>query len=61
MIEVNKVKGSPRQRHSTLVRRTEIIEAAKKIIVKFGSEHVTIKRLASEVGISQGAIYRHFR
>ncbi len=42
------------------VRQQQIINAARKIIVTSGSEHVTIKRLASEVGISEAAIYRHF-
>jgi len=50
------------QKHETnAVRRMQIMEAAGKIIVRRGSEHVTIKDIAQEVGISEAAIYRHFR
>jgi len=48
-------------RENTEVRRTQIVDAARKIIVKYGSEHVTIKRIASEVRISEANIYRHFK
>jgi AcrR family transcriptional regulator len=46
---------------TTLVRRIEIVEAAGRLISKYGSENLTIKGLASEVGLSDAAIYRHFR
>jgi AcrR family transcriptional regulator len=46
---------------NTAVRKKQIIGAARKVIIKYGSEHVTIKRIAKEVGISEGAIYRHFK
>jgi AcrR family transcriptional regulator len=49
------------RRESTAVRQEQIIEAAQKLILKYGSEHVTIRRIAKEVGISEGAIYRHFK
>jgi AcrR family transcriptional regulator len=49
------------KRKSTSVRQEQIIEAAQKLILKHGSEHVTIRRIAKEVGISEGAIYRHFK
>jgi AcrR family transcriptional regulator len=35
--------------------------AARKLIMRSGSEHVTVRNLAKEVGISEGAIYRHFK
>jgi TetR/AcrR family fatty acid metabolism transcriptional regulator len=50
-----------RRRESTSVRQEQIIDAAQKLILKNGSEHVTIRRIAKEVGISEGAIYRHFK
>ncbi len=50
-----------RKRHSTIVRQDQIIDAARKLVVKYGSEHVTVGRIAKEVGISEGAIYRHFK
>jgi len=46
---------------NTAVRRAQIIEAAGKIIIRRGSEHLTVKGIASEVGISEGDIYRHFK
>jgi AcrR family transcriptional regulator len=50
-----------KKRHNTTIRQDQIIEAARKLVVKYGSEHVTVGRIAKEVGISEGAIYRHFK
>jgi AcrR family transcriptional regulator len=50
-----------RQHSSTEVRRKQIVNAAAKLIVKYGSEHVTIKKIAQEIGTSEAAIYRHFK
>jgi AcrR family transcriptional regulator len=49
------------KRKDTLVRQKEIVSAARKIIVKYGSEHVTVRRMAKEIGITEGAVYRHFK
>ena len=49
------------KRSSTVVRRKQIISAAGKLIVKYGSEHVTVRRIADEIGTSESAIYRHFK
>lgn len=50
------------QKHeNTLVRQKQIVSAARKLIVKFGSEHVTVRKMAKEIGVSEGAIYRHFK
>ncbi len=49
------------KRESSSIRQGQIIDAARKVIVKYGSEHVTIKRIAREVGISEANIYRHFK
>jgi AcrR family transcriptional regulator len=49
------------ERKHSLVRRRQIVSAARKLIVKYGSEHVTVRRIAKEIGVSEGAIYRHFR
>ena len=48
------------KRKTTEFRQQQIIEAAAKLIFKYGSEHLTVKRIASEVKISEAAIYRHF-
>ncbi len=50
-----------RTHKSTEIRQQQIVSAAKKVIIKYGSEHVTVKRIAKEVGISETAIYRHFK
>lgn len=49
------------KRQSTFLRRKQIIDASRKLILKYGSEHVTVKRIAKEIGISDGAIYKHFK
>jgi AcrR family transcriptional regulator len=49
------------QRENTEVRQKQIVSAARRLIVKFGSEHVTVRRMAKEIGVSEGAIYRHFK
>jgi AcrR family transcriptional regulator len=50
-----------RKYESTKVRQEQIVNAARVVIVKHGSEHVTVKKIANEVGISEAAIYRHFK
>jgi AcrR family transcriptional regulator len=49
------------RRKDTLSRRRQIVLAARKLIVKYGSEHVTIRRIAEEIDVTEGAIYRHFK
>src|SRR5512137_1985229 len=46
---------------STNVRKKQIMDAARKLIMRAGSEHVTVRNMAKEVGISEAAIYRHFK
>jgi AcrR family transcriptional regulator len=43
------------------MRRGQIIKASRKLIMRYGSEHVTVRRIAAEIGISEGALYRHFK
>jgi AcrR family transcriptional regulator len=50
----------PVKRETSPIRRKQIVDAARKLIITRGSEHITIKGLAHEVGISEAAIYRHF-
>jgi AcrR family transcriptional regulator len=49
------------RRQKTDVRQRQIVSAARRLIVKYGSEHVTVRRVAKEIGVSEGAIYRHFK
>lgn len=51
----------PKKRETTDVRQQQIVAAAGSLIFKYGSEHLTVKRIAAEVGISEAAIYRHFK
>ena len=49
------------KRENAETRRKEIIDAARKLIIRYGIEKLTLKRVAIEVGISEAAIYRHFK
>ncbi len=44
-----------------LTRKEQIVNAARKLVIKCGSENVTVRRIAKEVGVSEAAIYRHFK
>ncbi len=46
---------------TTEIRQRQIIAAARRLIVARGAEHVTVRRIAREVGLSEAAIYRHFK
>ena len=43
------------------VRRHQIVQTARKIVANHGMTFFTIQELAREVGVSEGAIYRHFK
>jgi AcrR family transcriptional regulator len=49
------------EHRNTIVRQKQIIDAARKLIIRRGSEHIRVREIAKMVGISEGAIYRHFR
>lgn len=49
------------KRANTITRQRQILSSARKLIVKYGSEHVTVRRIAKGIGVSEGAIYRHFK
>ncbi|RKD15194.1 transcriptional regulator [Pelobium manganitolerans] len=42
-------------------RQIEIMEAATLRIDQYGIQELTIKNLASDLGLSEGALYRHFK
>ena len=44
----------------TMTTRSEILEAARELYLAEGSEGLTMRRLAERVGVSAGALYRHF-
>ena len=45
----------------TEVRRHQIVSTARRIVATQGMASLTIQELAKEVGVSEGAIYRHFK
>ncbi len=49
------------ERKSTEVRKEEIKQAVLKIIGKEGIKSVSTKNLAKYTGLSEGAIFRHFK
>jgi AcrR family transcriptional regulator len=55
------VSRRPQRRQTTEVRRTQIADAARTVAVRYGSEHVTVRKIAKEIGVSEGALYRHFK
>ncbi len=42
-------------------RQIEIMEAASNRISQFGIQNLTIKTLAQDIGLSEPALYRHFK
>lgn len=49
------------QKKNTAIRKKQIVGATRKLIIRHGSEQVTIRKIAEEVGISEAAVYRHFK
>lgn len=47
-------------RKSQAERRQEIIEAAITLLGEYGLEGTTVSRIADAVGLTPGALYRHF-
>ncbi len=43
------------------VNQHKIVEAARKIIVSRGMDNLTIREIASELKLTDGALYRHFK
>ena len=41
-------------------RQSEIVNVAMKILVEKGMQNLTVRNVATEVGVSEAAIYRHF-
>ena len=47
-------------RQTTIIRKQQVIEAARRLITDKGMYAVTIDAIAEIVGFSEAAIYRHF-
>ena len=50
-----------KKRKKSAERIHDIVETARNILIQEGVQGITIKRLAAENDISEGAIYRHFK
>lgn len=50
----------PRQRLSTEQRQDEIVRATMDLVGEQGAEQVTTQAIADHIGLTQGAIFRHF-
>ena len=46
---------------NTAVRKDQIVAASKRLIIRRGSENLAVRAIAKEVGLSEGALYRHFK
>jgi AcrR family transcriptional regulator len=53
-------KGHNMDRKPTAARRAQIVDAAMRILATKGARRFTAQLLANEVGLTAGAIYRHF-
>jgi len=47
--------------NNSTANQQKIVEAARKIIVSKGMEKLTIREIAREIKVTDGALYRHFR
>lgn len=49
------------KRKLSAIRKKEIVEAARKLMIHEGVQGLTIKNISQKNKISEGAIYRHFK
>jgi AcrR family transcriptional regulator len=54
------VKSAPRSEQSAQERRTEVLEAALALIAEHGVTGASLRKLASELGMSQPSLYHYF-
>jgi AcrR family transcriptional regulator len=47
-------------RKNPAVRRIEILEAAERLLIEYGSDRYSLAAIAEEAGLSKSAIYMHF-
>ncbi|MGE0267037.1 MAG: TetR/AcrR family transcriptional regulator [Candidatus Omnitrophota bacterium] len=43
------------------VRQQAIVDSARRIIIEKGMEHLTVREIAKDLKITDGALYRHFK
>lgn len=49
-----------KKREKKTIRKQQIIDAICSIILKDGSEYVTIRNISKEINLTEAAIYRHY-
>ena len=47
-------------RFSSEVRQTQIVETVIALAAKHGAGQITMQEIANEIGVTQGALFRHF-
>lgn len=60
LMDNDRMNLSPRTIQETSGLRAPIIEAARKVLLKEGYKHLSMRRVAEEAGCSTMALYRHF-
>ena len=56
----NSARAAPRQRHLTDARQREIVAAVLALARERGPDAITTQAIAERIGVTQGAIFRHF-
>ncbi len=56
----NTARAAPRQRHMTDERQREIVAAVLALARERGPDAITTQAIADRIGVTQGAIFRHF-
>ncbi len=57
---LEKPPAEPRQRHSAEARREETVEAVIQLAGEHSPEGITTQAIASRIGVTHGALFRHF-
>lgn len=60
MIVPNSARAAPRQRLMTDERQREIVAAVLALARERGPDAITTQAIADRIGVTQGAIFRHF-
>ncbi len=60
MADHNSVRTAPRQRLMTDERQREIVAAVLALARERGPDAITTQAIADRIGVTQGAIFRHF-
>lgn len=47
--------------NQTTIRQQEIVNSARRIIIAEGMERLTVREIAADLKITDGALYRHFK